>query len=278
MLHRRVAAGQRHMGAVQCVLQCDEQRCDGVLAAAVCGGLVLGGGPAGRRDVGILAVVQLAVAGEERPGSVRRDRRRVERARSGRCGRLDARVPGDRARRRLCVCGDGTVLCAPCGGVRRLGEGSVVLAVGRRVPRYDRPIGAFECAASGADPQPPSCARHRQCRRAALQQCELRCGGLQQSEVWGLGFKLISLLAGAGKYDPDFFTTGGCYIGVSPQGNGTWEPFSAYFTATSSGATVYLPQQSAADSSWVADLLISLVSERRVWDAIACCLLGCMDR
>jgi hypothetical protein len=72
---------------------------------------------------------------------------------------------------------------------------------------------------------------------------------------------LISLLAGAGKYDPDFFTTGGCYIGVSPQGNGTWEPFSAYFSATSSGATVYLPQQSAADSSWVADLRVAETSE-----------------
>ena len=65
-----------------------------------------------------------------------------------------------------------------------------------------------------------------------------------------------------GGYDALFYKTGGCDVGVSPVGNGSWVPFSASFTPTVATVTVYIPQESTRYSSWVKNFkLTSLATQ-----------------
>ena len=58
-----------------------------------------------------------------------------------------------------------------------------------------------------------------------------------------------------GSYNGDYYNTGGCLVGLAPNGKDAWEPFKTTFTATDvSTVTVYINQESTTFSSVVADL------------------------
>jgi hypothetical protein len=51
-----------------------------------------------------------------------------------------------------------------------------------------------------------------------------------------------SVVVCPGAYTAQFYTEGGCYVGLTPQGNGTWEMLSAGFVTTVPTVTVYIAQ------------------------------------
>ena len=71
-----------------------------------------------------------------------------------------------------------------------------------------------------------------------------------------------SVVVCPGKYDAEFYRAGGCYLGLHTTGKGAWEAVAATFTATTSRATIYVPQESTTYSSWARNLQISIVQER----------------
>jgi hypothetical protein len=70
-----------------------------------------------------------------------------------------------------------------------------------------------------------------------------------------------SVVVCPGPYNGDYYNTGGCLVGLAPNGKDAWEPFKATFTATGSTATVYINQESTTYSSVVDSLRIKLVKE-----------------
>ena len=51
-----------------------------------------------------------------------------------------------------------------------------------------------------------------------------------------------SVVVCPGAYSAQFYNEGGCYVGLAPQGNGSWEVLSASFTPTVTTVTVYVAQ------------------------------------
>ena len=51
-----------------------------------------------------------------------------------------------------------------------------------------------------------------------------------------------SVVVCPGTYNSLFYNEGGCYVGLAPKGNGTWETLSASFTPTVATVTVYITQ------------------------------------
>jgi hypothetical protein len=67
-----------------------------------------------------------------------------------------------------------------------------------------------------------------------------------------------------GPYNGDYYTTGGCYVGIapSPTSKDAWEPFEATFTTAVDIVTVYINQESTTYSSIVNAVRIFLLQER----------------
>jgi hypothetical protein len=70
-----------------------------------------------------------------------------------------------------------------------------------------------------------------------------------------------SVVVCPGSYNGDYYNTGGCLVGLAPNGKDAWEPFKTTFTATSSTVTVYINQESTTYSSVVDNLRIKLLQE-----------------
>ncbi len=56
----------------------------------------------------------------------------------------------------------------------------------------------------------------------------------------------------------DYYTTGGCYVGVAPLGQSAneWEPFDATFAPSDSVVTVYINQEGTAHPAVVRGLTV----------------------
>jgi hypothetical protein len=64
-----------------------------------------------------------------------------------------------------------------------------------------------------------------------------------------------SVVVCPGPYNGDYYTTGGCFVGLAPAGKDAWEPFETTFSVTSvSSVTVYINHKSPMYSSVVANL------------------------
>ena len=73
-----------------------------------------------------------------------------------------------------------------------------------------------------------------------------------------------SVVVCPGPYNGDYYTTGGCYVGIapSPTSKDAWEPFEATFTTAVDVVTVYINQESTTYSSIVNAVRIFLLKER----------------
>ena len=63
-----------------------------------------------------------------------------------------------------------------------------------------------------------------------------------------------SVVVCPGPYNSDYYNTGGCLVGLAPNGKDAWEPFQATFTTGVGTVTVYINQESTKFSSVVSDL------------------------
>ena len=54
----------------------------------------------------------------------------------------------------------------------------------------------------------------------------------------------------------DYYTTGGCYVGLAPLGQSAWEPLGATFAPPGSVVTVYINQEGATYSTVVHGLTV----------------------
>ena len=68
-----------------------------------------------------------------------------------------------------------------------------------------------------------------------------------------------SIVVCPGKYQPTFYETGGCYVGLNPKGKEKWERFVAEFTADMSAATVYINQESTKYDSLIDNVQLHLL-------------------
>ena len=68
-----------------------------------------------------------------------------------------------------------------------------------------------------------------------------------------------SIVVCPGKYQPTFYETGGCYVGLAPTGKDKWERFVAEFVAEADSVTVYINQESTKYDSWLSDINIVLL-------------------
>ena len=73
-----------------------------------------------------------------------------------------------------------------------------------------------------------------------------------------------SLVILPGKYDAEFYVTGGSYVGLAPSPTlkDAWEPFVAHFTSTSAVATLYIIQESTVCMRFVLQYLPSAPNKR----------------
>ena len=70
-----------------------------------------------------------------------------------------------------------------------------------------------------------------------------------------------SIVVCPGKYQPTFYETGGCYVGLAPKGTEKWKRFVAVFTADTSAATVYINQESTQYDSLLDNIQLQLLLE-----------------
>jgi hypothetical protein len=74
-----------------------------------------------------------------------------------------------------------------------------------------------------------------------------------------------SVVVCPGPYNGNYYNTGGCLVGLAPNGKDAWEPFKSTFTATGvRTVTVYINQQSTTFSSVISGLRVTLLQERSV--------------
>ena len=73
-----------------------------------------------------------------------------------------------------------------------------------------------------------------------------------------------SLVILPGKYDAEFYVTGGSYVGLAPSPTlkDAWEPFVAHFTSTSAVATLYIIQESTVCMRFLLQYLPSASNQR----------------
>ncbi len=68
----------------------------------------------------------------------------------------------------------------------------------------------------------------------------------------------VPLTDGGVRCAADYYTTGGCYVGVAPLGQNTnaWEPFDATFAPSESVVTVYINQEGTTHPAVVNGLAV----------------------
>ena len=64
-----------------------------------------------------------------------------------------------------------------------------------------------------------------------------------------------------GGYSETFYEVGGSLVGLSPEGEGKWEPFKAQFRPSVLKVTLYLAQEGTKYSSWFKDLRMKLIHD-----------------
>ena len=65
-----------------------------------------------------------------------------------------------------------------------------------------------------------------------------------------------SIVVCPGKYQPTFYETGGCYVGLNPKGKEKWEQMSGAFMVTEGSSTVYINQESTKYDSLLSNVKI----------------------
>ena len=78
-----------------------------------------------------------------------------------------------------------------------------------------------------------------------------------------------SIVVCPGKYQPTFYETGGCYVGLAPTGKDKWEQLSGTFLAKDTAATVYINQESTKYDS-----LLDNVRMQKFGSAVLSCTSG----
>ncbi len=83
-------------------------------------------------------------------------------------------------------------------------------------------------------------------------------GGVAARQLGRLVGGAVPLTDGGVNCAADYYTTGGCYVGVAPLGQSAnaWEPFDATFAPSDSVVTVYINQEGTTHPSVVSGLAV----------------------